>query len=105
MILAAGKGERMMPLTRNTPKPLLLAGGRPLIQYHVEALAKSGVEEIIINTGRKGELIEKTLGNGDSFGVSLIYSHEGKQMALPRNGVEEPSVEYLWWQRKEIFKG
>ncbi len=77
MILAAGRGERMKPLTLNTPKPLLPAGGKPLLQYHIEALAAASVRDIIINTGMHGEQIEAFFGNGVDFGVSIRYSHEG----------------------------
>jgi MurNAc alpha-1-phosphate uridylyltransferase len=77
MILAAGKGERMLPLTKVLPKPLLHIGDKPLIQYHIEALAEASVSEIIINTGRFGEKIEKIFGNGKKYGVNIRYSHEG----------------------------
>lgn len=77
MILAAGKGERMMPLSQKTPKPLLQAGGKPLIQYHIEALVAANVSRIVINTGRLGEQIEAWFGNGSRYGVELLYSHEG----------------------------
>jgi len=78
MILAAGKGERMMPLSLHTPKPMLLAGGKPLLQYHVEALAAAAVSQIVINTGRLGDRIEAWFGRGDRYGVSIQYSHEGE---------------------------
>ncbi|MGK0296580.1 MAG: MurNAc alpha-1-phosphate uridylyltransferase [Gammaproteobacteria bacterium] len=77
MILAAGKGERMLPLTKEIPKPLLHIGGKSLIQYHIEALAKASVSEVIINTGRFGEKIEKKFGNGKNYGINIRYSHEG----------------------------
>ena len=54
MILAAGKGKRMQPLTKTVPKPMLEAGGKPLLQYHIEALVKAGIREIVINTGYLG---------------------------------------------------
>lgn len=79
MILAAGKGERMLPLTLTTPKPLLQAGGKPLIQYHIEALAAANVSRIVINTGRLGEQIEAWFGNDGRYGVELLYSHEGAE--------------------------
>lgn len=77
MILAAGKGQRMRPLSLDTPKPLLQAGGKPLLQYHIEALAAAAVSRIVINTGRLGEKIESCFGSGKKFGVELYYSHEG----------------------------
>lgn len=77
MILAAGRGERMRPLTDVTPKPLLDAGGKPLIQYHIENLASVGVREILINLAWKGAMIREALGNGARFGVQIRYSDEG----------------------------
>jgi len=77
MILAAGRGERMRPLSYTTPKPLLQAGGKPLLQYHLEKLAAAGIFEIVINTGRLGRQIEACLGSGRSWGISIAYSHEG----------------------------
>ena len=76
MILAAGRGERMRPLTDHTPKPLLKVGGKPLIVWHLERLAKSGFKEIIINYAHLGEQIEAALGNGAHWGVSIQYSPE-----------------------------
>lgn len=76
MILAAGRGERMRPLTDHCPKPLLKVAGKPLIQWHIERLVQSGITQIIINTAWLGELIEQTLGNGQAFGASIQYSHE-----------------------------
>lgn len=86
MILAAGRGERMRPLTDRTPKPLLLAGGKPLIQYHVERLAAAGVRELAINHAHLGGQIEETLGDGSRFGVSIRYSAEGEGQALETGG-------------------
>lgn len=80
MILAAGKGERMRPLTLHTPKPLLPAGGKPLIHYHLQRLASSGFSEVIINLAWLGEQIADALGNGDAFGVTLSYSREGEPL-------------------------
>ena len=89
MILAAGKGERMMPLTRDRPKPLLNVLGRPLIQYHLQALARAGVTDIVINTARLGFMIEDMLGDGSSFGVSIRYSHEGDEPLGTGGGVQK----------------
>jgi len=79
MILAAGKGERMLPLSIKTPKPLLQAGGKPLIQYHIEALVAANVSRIVINTARMGEQIESWFGDGSQYGVEVYYSHEGDE--------------------------
>jgi N-acetyl-alpha-D-muramate 1-phosphate uridylyltransferase len=76
MILAAGRGERMRPLTDATPKPLLEVGGKPLIVWHLESLAKSGFKEIVINHAHLGEQIESALGNGAAWGLSIDYSPE-----------------------------
>ncbi|GGY80730.1 mannose-1-phosphate guanylyltransferase [Cellvibrio zantedeschiae] len=76
MILAAGLGQRMRPLTDNLPKPMLAAGGKPLLQYHLEALANAGVNEVIINLAYLGEKIRAFVGSGESFGLSVKYSEE-----------------------------
>ncbi|WP_339339376.1 N-acetylmuramate alpha-1-phosphate uridylyltransferase MurU [uncultured Oceanicoccus sp.] len=80
MILAAGLGKRMRPLTDNTPKPLLLCAGKPLIVYHIEALVAAGVTEIVINHAYLGEQIEAALGDGSQFGASIRYSAEQQPM-------------------------
>jgi MurNAc alpha-1-phosphate uridylyltransferase len=77
MILAAGRGERMRPLTDNTPKPLLMVGGKPLIVWHIEALARAGIQEVIINHAWLGEQIPQALGNGSRWGLTIRYSAEG----------------------------
>lgn len=77
MILAAGRGERMRPLTDTRPKPLLEVGGKPLIHYHVENLVKAGITEIVINHGIMGDQIETSLGDGRHFGAHIVYSAEG----------------------------
>ena len=75
-ILAAGRGERMRPLTDRTPKPLLPAGGKPLIVWHLERLAAAGFWEIVINHAHLGSLIEQTLGDGSQWGMQIRYSPE-----------------------------
>jgi len=80
MILAAGLGTRMRPLTLNCPKPLLRAGGRALIEYHIERLVRLGVERIVINHAWLGEQIEAALGSGERFGVPLHYSAEAEPL-------------------------
>lgn len=76
MILAAGRGERMRPLTDHTPKPLLAAGGKPLIVWHLERLAAAGFREIVINHAHLGAQIETALGNGSRWGLRIAYSSE-----------------------------
>jgi len=78
IILAAGRGERMRPLTDHTPKPLLKVRGKPLIEWHIEALAKAGVRDLVVNTAWLEESIVETLGDGSRFGVRLHYSLEGR---------------------------
>lgn len=100
MILAAGKGERLRPLTLHTPKPLVRAGGVPLIEYHVRALAAAGFSELVINHAWLGEQIEAYLGDGERFGVHIRYSAEGEPLetgggihrALPLLGDEPFAV-------------
>ncbi len=77
MILAAGRGERMRPLTDSCPKPLLKVGETSLIEHNIKSLQRSGIHEIVINTGWLGEQLPNYLGDGSQFGVSLNYSHEG----------------------------
>ena len=75
-ILAAGRGERMRPLTDTTPKPLLMAGGKPLIVWHLERLAACGFSEVVINHSHLGQQIVDALGDGARFGLSILYSPE-----------------------------
>ncbi|NLY17314.1 MAG: nucleotidyltransferase family protein [Gammaproteobacteria bacterium] len=99
MILAAGKGERMRPLTLHTPKPLLRVAGKALIEYHIEALAVAGITELVINHAWLGQQVEQALGNGSRYGVRIAYSAEtepletggGIRKALPLLG-DEPFV-------------
>jgi N-acetyl-alpha-D-muramate 1-phosphate uridylyltransferase len=78
MILAAGRGERMRPLTDHTPKPLLPVRGKPLIEWHLEALARGGVREVVVNTAWLEEKIVAALGDGSRFGLAIRYSMEGR---------------------------
>ena len=80
MLLAAGRGERMRPLTDRTPKPLLVAGGKPLIVWHLEKLAAAGITEVIINHAWLGEQIPAALGDGSAYGVRITYSAEGEAL-------------------------
>lgn len=97
MILAAGRGERMRPLTDRTPKPLLPVAGKPLIVWHLERLARAGIHEIVINHAHLGDQIEALLGDGDAWNVAIRYSAEprgaletagGIANALPLLGAE-----------------
>jgi N-acetyl-alpha-D-muramate 1-phosphate uridylyltransferase len=87
MILAAGRGERMRPLTDAAPKPLLCIGGKPLIQHHLERLAAAGFREIVINTAWLGDMIETALGNGAQFGLAITYSHERPEALETGGGI------------------
>jgi len=97
MILAAGRGERMRPLTDLTPKPLLPAAGKPLIAWTIEKLARSGIADIVINVSHLGAMIEAAVGDGAQYGARIAYSHErealetagGIALALPLLG-EQP---------------
>ena len=86
MLLAAGRGERMRPLTDRTPKPLLVAGGKPLIVWHLEKLAAAGITEVVINHAWLGEQIPAALGDGSAYGVRITYSAEGEGEALETAG-------------------
>lgn len=77
MILAAGRGERMRPLTDNLPKPMLEVCGKPLLQHHVEAMARAGYTDLVINHALFGERIETWFTDGTAFGVNIRYSAEG----------------------------
>lgn len=96
MILAAGRGNRMRPLTDDTPKPLLKVGGKPLIVWHLENLARAGFRDIVINHAHLGSQIEETLGDGSQWNVAIRYSAEGTALetaggiakALPLLGTE-----------------
>ncbi len=76
LILAAGRGERMRPLTDTCPKPLLKVRGKPLIVWHLEALARDGVRDVVINTAYLEEQFEPALGDGSRWGLRIRYSHE-----------------------------
>jgi N-acetyl-alpha-D-muramate 1-phosphate uridylyltransferase len=88
MILAAGRGERMRPLTDRLPKVLLEVDGKPLLQWHVEKLQRAGYERIVINHAWLGEQIEQRLGDGSRFGVEIVYSPE-KQALETAGGIAQ----------------
>lgn len=87
LIFAAGRGERMRPLTEHTPKPLLDVGGKPLIVWHIEKLATCGVAEILINTSWLAEQFPDRLGDGRRFGLRLSYSYEGPEPLETGGGI------------------
>ncbi len=113
IILAAGRGERMRPLTDATPKPLLRVRGKPLIEWHLEGLARGGVREVVVNTAWLEEQIVETLGSGARFGLAIRYSLEGRdhggaletagglKKALPLLGLgaDEP----FWYVAADVF--
>ena len=80
MILAAGKGKRMRPLTLTTPKPLIPVQGIPLIEHHIKALSKAGFSQLVINHAWLGQQIEDFLGDGSQYGVSIKYSRESSPL-------------------------
>ena len=79
MILAAGRGERMRPLTDRVPKPLLAVAGQPLIFWHLERLATAGVDEVVINLAWRGEQIAEAVGDGSAWGLRVTYTREGER--------------------------
>jgi MurNAc alpha-1-phosphate uridylyltransferase len=87
MILAAGRGQRMRPLTDTTPKPLLPVGGRPLIDWHLSALARAGVEQVVVNVAWLGRQIIDYLGDGRRWGVEISVSDEGGQALETGGGI------------------
>ena len=87
MILAAGRGERMRPLTDAMPKPLLPVADKPLIQHHIERLARAGVRELVINLAWKGAALREALGSGERFGVRIAYSDEGERALETGGGI------------------
>ncbi len=87
MILAAGRGDRMRPLTDTVPKPLLKVAGKPLIQYSIENLVAAGFTELVINVAYLGEQIIQTLGDGSQFGASIVYSPEGEEGLETAGGI------------------
>jgi MurNAc alpha-1-phosphate uridylyltransferase len=87
MILAAGRGERMRPLTNTTPKPLIQAGKHRLIEYHLMNLQRAGFTDIVINTAWLGKQIIDTLGNGSNYGLTIQYTDEGEQALETGGGI------------------
>lgn len=93
MILAAGRGERMRPLTDSRPKPLLKVDGKAMIEYHIEALKDAGVEDIMINTSWLGDMIPEYLGDGGYWKINLHYSNE--QTALETAGGIRKALDFF----------
>jgi len=87
MILAAGRGERMRPLTLSRPKPLLEVGGRALIEHHLHALAAAGFDEVVVNISWLGEQIPATLGDGSRYGLRIAYSEESPEPLETGGGI------------------
>jgi len=87
MVLAAGRGERMRPLTDIEPKPLLRVGGKRLIEYHLERLVGAGFREVVINTAWLGDMIEAALGDGERLGLAITYSHERPEALETGGGI------------------
>lgn len=113
MILAAGKGARLRPLTESCPKALVKVGGKPLIVYHLEALARANIRHVVINLGYLGYQIQETLGDGKRFGLQIQYSNEstlletagGVLNALPLLGADpflvinaDVYTDYSFWK-------
>ena len=87
MILAAGRGERLRPLTDACPKPLLPIGGKPIVEHSISALVNNGIKDIIINLSYKADLIKNALGNGQHLGAKLSYSDEGPEALETAGGI------------------
>jgi N-acetyl-alpha-D-muramate 1-phosphate uridylyltransferase len=94
IVLAAGRGERLRPLTDTTPKPLVPVAGKPLIVYHLEALARAGIRDVVINLSWLGEKIRLALRDGSDYGVRITYSDEGPT-ALETGGGIFNALQYL----------
>ncbi|MBY6187153.1 nucleotidyltransferase family protein [Marinobacter hydrocarbonoclasticus] len=89
MILAAGRGERMRPLTDHTPKPLIPVAGKPLLEYHLERLCGAGVSDVVVNHAWLGAQIPAALGSGSRWGMTIHYSDEGDQALETGGGIHK----------------
>jgi MurNAc alpha-1-phosphate uridylyltransferase len=87
MILAAGRGERLRPLTDTLPKPLVEVGGKPQIEYHLENLAGAGFRNVVINQGHLGDLLPQALGNGSRWGLTILWSDEQPEALETGGGI------------------
>jgi MurNAc alpha-1-phosphate uridylyltransferase len=113
IVLAAGRGERMRPLTDSTPKPLLVVRGLPLIEWHLQALARGGVHEVVVNTAWLEDKIVAALGDGARFGLAIAYSREGRdhggaletagglKKALPL--LHDATSDCFWYVAGDVF--
>src|SRR5690606_22194564 len=99
MILAAGRGERLRPLTDHTPKPLVEVGGRTLINYHLQHLAQAGFREVVINLAHLGEKIRSAVGDGSEWGLQIQYSVEPENALDTGGGIQQA----LQWLGKAPF--
>lgn len=107
LVLAAGRGERMRPLTDHTPKPLLVVQGKPLIEWHLEALAAAGVREVVVNTAWLEDRFPAALGDGARWGLRLHYSMEGRDHggALETAGGMKKALPLLGSERFWVVSG
>jgi N-acetyl-alpha-D-muramate 1-phosphate uridylyltransferase len=105
LVLAAGRGERMRPLTDRTPKPLLPVRGKPLVEWHLEALAKAGVRDVVVNTAWLEDRFPAALGDGARWGLAIRYSMEGRDWggALETAGGIATALEWLAPNGDEVF--
>ena len=107
MILAAGRGERLRPLTDRLPKPLLEAGGHRLVEYHLAALAQHGISEVVVNLSWLGERIRAHVGDGRRFGLNVTYSDEGYPPLETGGGIERAlpllGEEPFWLVNGDVF--
>lgn len=87
MILAAGRGERLRPLTDHVPKPLVDVGGRPLIEHHLERLAAAGFNDVVINHSHLGSMLQEKIGDGDRWGIRIHWSGEQPQALETGGGI------------------
>ncbi len=87
MVLAAGRGERMRPLTESRPKALLEVAGRPLIEHHLESLKAAGIDNVVVNLGWHGEQIAERIGSGAAWGLTVAYSPEGDNILETGGGI------------------
>jgi MurNAc alpha-1-phosphate uridylyltransferase len=104
MILAAGRGERMRPLTDRIPKPLVPVAGKPLIVYHLEALARAGVRDVVINLAYRGAQIREALADGSRYGVRIAYSDEGLEPIETGGGIFK-ALPLLGWAPFLVVNG
>jgi len=94
IVLAAGRGERLRPITDTLPKPLVQVAGKPLIVYHLEALVRAGVRDVVVNLSWLAERIRSALGDGDRYGLRITYSDEGP-VALETGGGIFNAIQHL----------